>query len=414
VYGPSELSEIRVFDTGLREVAMKSESVSVDLSPGIYRVQVRMPGDTTERLVLVEPGESTLVQNIEFRADSPAPIHQAKTHHEFQEGPAYQLSRQVMRTVGNGPHARLFVFVRTEGGAGARPPRMTLRDPKGQELAKLPEVGEVNIQGGWAALTVDLPTGTYVLEQELPGLGLRGQAVFAERGWETQVFVPWDEPPDLAGASVFMKRYGVGFQPGDWEYLKTAAALDGLADGRLRLHPSDMDLFLHGKFENPMLGLIGAYALVLQGKVDWNRLSIVARNLRRLLPHSPDVAVIRLLSHARGEWPPPRPEGGWPSFKDPPMFEVGMDALIAMATEAAELIDPGSRVARIAPVMTSGSAWTRWEAGLTEEEVSGWVRAELDDLRTDPETMPGSAEARASGLPLSVVEQAFRTDAYRS
>ena len=51
------------------------------------------------------------------------------------------------------------------------------------------------------------------------GLGKRGQTIFAEERWKTQVFAPWDQFPDFARASVFMRHHGEGFDPSRyWEY----------------------------------------------------------------------------------------------------------------------------------------------------------------------------------------------------
>jgi len=50
-----------------------------------------------------------------------------------------------------------------------------------------------------------------------------------------------------------------------------------------------LDDLLHGKFHNPMLGLVGAHVLLQKPDLD-PRIAVVLRNLQILLPDSADVA----------------------------------------------------------------------------------------------------------------------------
>jgi hypothetical protein len=380
VMTPSEITEVRILDDTLREVASGTHELKVELEPGIYQVQARIPGDVTQKLVAVEAGSTVSVNDLKLRYDSSTPLGQAESSHEYHEGPAYALSRQTHKSVGTDPKARLFLFARTKGKEDKRDqkPSFTLRDNKAKPIVKFPEVGDINLDDGWLALSLNMPAGIYSIEQEVPGQGKRGQALFVEDNWQTQVFAPWHESSDFGLAAIYMRPKWEGFEPNYfWEYQRTEAALQGLAHGKLVLSPNWVEDFLYGKFNNPMLGLIGTYALLDQETIDYERLRIIAQNLLQLLPHSPDAKLISLLAELKDQWPPPVPKNGWPEFEDPPLFAAGTDRLIRLASVIKELCPADSWLARISPLMTAGSAWTRWESGITTPKAVTRLQTEL-------------------------------------
>ena len=90
------------------------------------------------------------------------------------------------------------------------------------------------------------------------------------------------------------KYQGFRSSPSRYEYVE--AALDGLASGRVVLTPNEENELLYAKFENPMLGMIGAYAYILRGQIDYHRLGVISGNLLELLPNSPDARLLAILA----------------------------------------------------------------------------------------------------------------------
>jgi hypothetical protein len=274
--------------------------------------------------------------------------------------PAEALSKTPHVIHGVDATARLFLFLRANGTVRRVAPFFKVLECDGTPVAEFPQFGTFDLEAGWAALTVDLPAGTYVIEQEVPGLGIRGQAVYAGANWTTELFVEWGENgvPNFARASALMRSKGSGFTPASSrEYKHTDAALEGLARRRLVLTPDDEYEFFSGKFINPMLGLIGAYASLLRPDLDFERLQLVARNLQILLPDSPDARIISKVVELRGRR---ISEEDAEVFSTPPMFAVGTEFVMKFAAAVPSVVPSESSLAYIALSLTTGSAWTRW------------------------------------------------------
>jgi hypothetical protein len=406
VRGPYEFTDLRVLDQGLRVVATGTGSVGLELLPGIYRVQASVPGAFDERLVAVRPGDDTLVTDLALPLDSQAPVPSARAQKEFQKELAISESQKVHVAFSEDQGSQLFIVVRSDGSRRPTPPLLSVETREGEVIARLDRDGSIDPGRGFGALSVALPAGTYGLVHEAPGLGHRAQAVFVEDGWQTQIFIPWDpDAIDPSRALASMLGIGRGFDPNAaWEYEPLEAALDGLARGRMVLSRSEEQVFLDGKFSNPILGLIGAYGYLLRGDIDPQRLMVISYNLLNLLPHSPDAHLLYRLAQqtdreAASGFESPVPV--WTQFDAPPMFAVGTDRLLDQAAEDASLVPAASWVASVAATRTSGSVWTRWD---TDLDAGRQTRDLLDDVMGGRR---GSAVewARRTGLPRSAVEE---------
>src|SRR6266487_3180377 len=337
VEGPYEFTDLRILDSQMSEIASGTRRLVVDVSPGIYRAEARVPGAIDERLVSVPEGRDVHVTDFKLSLDSPAPVPEARTYHQDHGRWAVSTSHAIhVRVPGQSP-GRLFLTVRTDGSPRNSPPGILVMTRDREVLASLNQDGLTEHDAGFCAITLELPAGTYVLAQEESGLGLRGQAVFVEHGWQTQIFAPWDaRDVGLSRALVSMVPEDQGFRSSASRYEYVEAALDGLASGRVVLTPDEENELLNAKFENPMLGMIGAYAYILRGQIDYGRLAIISRNLLRLLPNSPDARLLAILSSSPRHDPPLDP---WLSdlmqreLHAPPMFALGTDRLIERAAE---------------------------------------------------------------------------------
>ena len=337
-------------------------------------------------------------------------LHPSSAHvhiHEHHELIARSASREIDVFHGDGQIGGLFILVRTDGSPRPGTPDLRILTSEGEEVARLDRDGQSNSEIGISSVSIQLPAGTYQLSHEHPGQGLRGQAVFVEEGWQTQVFAPWDNVGvGLPRALVSMVPLGQGFNPQSPEYEYVDAALDGLARGRVVLRSDEENAIINAKFSDPLLGLIGAYGYTMRETADPERLSIIARNLIRLLPNSPDARVLVRIADLPSGYPRIGPEvERWPEFTSPPMFSLGVEWLIGLAATDAVLIPDSTWLARVTLTRTSGSVWTRWNLDVDPELRARTVIREshystIRDARADMVQV-----ARSAGVPLSIVER---------
>jgi hypothetical protein len=346
------------------------------------------------------------VADFKLSLDSSAPVPEARTHHASHEYWAVETSHKIDVRVPGQSLGRLFLLIRSDGSPRQVPPGILVMTRDREVLARLDRDGRTEPGAGFCAMTVELPAGTYVLAQEERKLGLRGQAIFVEHGWQTQVFAPWDaRDAGLSRALVSMVPQDHGFRPYRSRYEYIEAALDGLASGRVVLTSDEEDELLNAKFENPMLGMIGAYAYILRDQVDYYRLSIISRNLLRLLPNSPDAQLLAILaSSPRHDFAldPRLSDRLQREFDAPPMFALGCDWLIERAAEDVSLIPASSWIAQLSLVRTTGSVFTRWDMDVDPGQQLRDFREYLAGGHGD-DFSSLSEIARAARVPLSVI-----------
>ncbi|MFB7929561.1 hypothetical protein ACFC4C_10660 [Streptomyces sp. NPDC056039] len=435
VEGRHEFTELRVLDSLMQEVAAGTHTLSVRLPRGIYRVEARVPGAVDERLVTLPSSGRVHLKDLAPILDSPAPLPGVRTHRESHEAAAVHESRNVHLNWGKHGSGRLFVFIRTDGSHRSLPPVLAVETLDRRPIASVAEDGVFDLDEGFCALSVALPPGTYLLTHQVPDLGLRGQAVFVEEGWQTQLFVPWgpeEEALDGSGGGVELEQSLItmvplekGFSPkAAWYYSHVEAALNGLAEGRIVLTRSEERSLLNGKIENPMLALIGAYGFAFKhvnyykcelenrNREEWS--SVIADRLLRLLPHSPDAHLIRHLLCGPGLLTESDRKVGvgapaaqqWTVFETPPIFADGTETLIEWAATAERIIPANSWNAKMASVRTGGSIYARWDLGIDPRHHDRDALAAAQDAGIfDVEDV-----SSYTGLPLSAIEGAIAED----
>ena len=410
VIGPHELTELSVMDGGMHLVASGTHELDVRLAPGVYRLRARLPGDEVEVLVLVRPGSAVRVDNLSLSLDSTTPLSSVRSTHEYHEGPAADFSRAThyeYAPAAESADAAIFLFARTTGDGRAEAPGFELRTQAGAVVCSFPAYGDSQPRQGWLALSVTLPPGTYILEYDKPRIGRRAQAIFAERGWQTQVFAPWGEVPRFDQAVMYMLRIGEGFVPSAGAYYThVEAALQGLSRAQSIMTPLDLLSIREGTFENPMLGLLGVYMLLGRRDIESDQLRRATERLTELLPHSPDVYVLSLLAQEAGDVSESQLAQTGP-FNEPPLLAAATERALRLATSSASLCPDNSWLASVALRRTSGSAWTCWDPTPEESELLAPVRADLRRIAEDAPNLSHRDIARRIGLPLSIVQSAL-------
>ena len=403
VSGLFETTDIRVVDDSHREIASGIHNVDRSLHAGIYRVLAKVPGASLERLVVVEPGRTTTVDDLDLAWDSVTPHSRSRSRSDVHTAEAVAVSRRTHVKVGRNPKGRLFLFVRACGEPPKSPVQFRIADDGGETIACVPEQGDLDLEHGWTGISIELPSGIYQVEHDVRKLGRRSQALFVEDGWETQIFAPWDEDADFASAVAYMRPHGSGFEPDKfWEYARVEAALDGLLEGRLVVNATELDRLVRGVCADPMLSLIGGYALLIGGSVDYDRLATVAGELKSVVPSSPDALLMGFVAELRGADLRFR-HTGLPSFRAPPIFCIGAEHVIKLAAQSAQICPATSWLGRVSLALATGSAWTRWDARVDAAQAMTALRNEIiayfeENSARVMNRLNRSAESSASSL----------------
>ena len=409
---------IELLDDRLNRHALGFGALRARVPAGLYTLQYSAGTARDEEILRVEPGR-TVTREVDLPFPAVAPISVSTTTHEFHTYPAQEFSQQLKQQYGAG--GGLMIFARTIDADGRAPvpvERLSLWDAGMQPIGDLATDAERHDWEGWACLSAAVNPGGYALRWRTPRGGeVRpvDQSLWVSAGWLTIVFIGYRSESgqlERQSASIHMARLGLGFQPGpdifvirnnyapDWE-LKDARinqALDlvlgGLRTGNQVVPDDLLDLLLIGKFQNPMLGIVGAHAILQRRTRDWKTFDLVVQNLETLIPGHTDVVALRLCGQLlRGQESHVHVEPlSWP-----PMLYAGYKGLIESDwKESGNLIVDESVAERAAAALLPESPWTCW---LALEAPAPQPRARLKislpgvshfiQQAADPDTAPG-------------------------
>ncbi|WP_331129256.1 hypothetical protein [Longimicrobium sp.] len=397
--GEAEHVEVAIYDGLLQPLplAYNLGRVEVQVVPGAYKVEFRTGAQTRSRIAVVAEGEVREVFLDErLPVASAAPMDGSSTSHEYQMGPAARESREPPlppppQQVG-GSH--LFLFVRDheeESWSGENPAAgLSLHRLDGRLLYDLGRAGarddshgRYDAQGHWTSLHADLDPGVYLLRLETATKGVVQQVVHLCRGWQTQVFLlarsygrghERRRQADLARGSVFMAPAGVGFRPAERQLYLTEVALRALADGRA-VPGAERTQMMGAKFENPMLGLYGAFLHLRRPRIDPDLMRTVFHNLFWMLGWHPDVLALGWALVARwaieGHSEKALGDIRWVvenagAMRVPPMLRTACDAVTAASFTNPGLVAPDSLAERVTSRMLLSGPWLLWTATADE------------------------------------------------
>jgi hypothetical protein len=315
--------QITILDQSLRIVASGSGDLSVNLPPGIYKVQASIHRKNWETMVFLEPGKPPVTVKVPILLiNSPIPMAKAAQKHEYHEEAASLESRKVHLKAGYG--SAIFVFARRYTANRQELPTtpvhplvgLTLHDACGTLIADLHSIAVKNLSpqlDPWGACNILVDPGYYRLRLALPTGDLVEQHLYASPGWQLQIFAMQSDfcslmqetRLNLVDASLFYRRFdpddpekqaspGYDFSFDQENYRLTEFARLGLLEKRPVLK-SEINEMLWEKFQNPMLGLMGGHLLLMNDNPDLDLLHKVVKNLGRMLGEHPDVRALALL-----------------------------------------------------------------------------------------------------------------------
>ncbi len=382
---------IELFDHQFKRRALGFGELRQRVPEGLYTLRYTAGTAQREERISVDPAETLSTIWVDLPFPSSAPISGSSTTHEFHHYPAIDLSRQPNKQIGAG--GGLMIFARTIDGDGRVPVSLeplSLWDSRKKKLLELNDQPAQNPGEGWAGQCLLLDPGGYALQwkpSERDANGSQGekappiyQSLWVAKDWMTIVFLGYNSARgslERQSASIHMVRPDLGFN--DYEPQINQAlelALGGLRTGNLIVPDDLLNLLLYGKFQNPMLGIIGAHALLQRRQKNWGMFDVVIGNLENLIPNDPDVIAVKLLGrHLRNDLS----LTGFQPLNWPPMLYSGYKALIAHDWIEDDIIADGSPAEQAAANLLPESPWTCWlavEAGFVPGVEPGAIETE--------------------------------------
>jgi hypothetical protein len=387
--------KVTIFDSLNTEVASANREVSLTLPAGLYLIRTESGGQLKQSTVL-HKGPTDLIESVPIY--SAAPLAGAVTSHEYYTEPSVKFSKEITSgPVGNGPHSsRFLLFIRCSNRSGSKGENLAdgldLIDSN-EKLVTAFESGTQHDQHyGWLAFSAQATPGFYRLR--FTGPGAREVPIHLFENWEHQIFLTYSGRPLFEGMRHLMSPPGIGFQPRDEIAKAIDAALTSLQN-RAALPTIMRNLLLHGKFENPMLGLVGAHILLRESQPDRNLIDEVLNNLCSLLPDSPDVAALEVGAAMKFQNPgPSRP------IEHAPQLRLGFQAVLRDSLDHPEIVPQHGEIESFATDLLLDSPWTSWHLrGFGREDVSYTLREPSPFRRRISDLFRGSLRSlRGEGL----------------
>lgn len=368
------MAELLLLDHRFHALGRGVGQLQLDVEPGIYLARAVAGNRAEEQPVAVRPDAPPPVVDLAVVPfDSPIPLADTLTTHEYQQGPVFDALRPPVDETPDSPGGVLLCVrdpsqftidatTQAEYEQAYRGFRLLAED--GRLLLDYDALpGALRLGDRLLLHKADLPAANYQLEwQPAQGSSLR-LPLIVPPGLNTQLYVLVTRSgsggwvADLANAAMAFGWFNQGFEADSPEMRLAERARYSLARGANLLTTPYMDELLRDKFKNPMLGLLGAHLMLLDAEPDFALLEIVLGNTAGLLGDAfPDVIALNwrfaALSGAR------QPDMLPVSF--PPLLRRSWDYLVEASGKTPDLIPPDSVAYRVSSSLVSNGIWVAW------------------------------------------------------
>ncbi|GAB3325559.1 hypothetical protein GCM10027299_23820 [Larkinella ripae] len=253
-----------------------------------------------------------------------------------------------------------------------------------------------NDEVGWLGFSGRFKAGLYFLvyvAKENPEESRQIPLYLFEK-WQTQVFITQADKPLFSGMRIQMAPIWQGFDNNDTVAFAVDYATDRLQNHRFHLPDSVQFTLLDSKFTNPILGVLWAYSYLLNDSEerDYDLLGMVLGRLENEIMHQawwPDLQVLRLMANqiqnASIQVVP---------IPKPPLFNLGMEQLVQLASQWPELVPEDSLTDLITTERFPDSVWTTWHPDpAVVEKLVGKASSGLNTRSADSQKSAGGRPA---------------------
>ncbi|HWX28863.1 MAG TPA: hypothetical protein VNZ53_15670 [Steroidobacteraceae bacterium] len=397
-----ELAEISVIDGSLNPVTKGVGRLDQTLAGGLYKVLVRVGSHVDEQLVALDQD-----RDLSFAAPnipSPIPLASSSRSHEYHSAAAVQAATNARDTFGNGASILIFAREWTADSSGSRnnpAAGLTFLDDDENFLASIEQRADFRINGdpsaGWRC---DVAPGSYRLRLDLPDGTSSERTLYAAPQTQTQIFLlqrdyvlsdgTTPRRADFSGGTVAISTY-FGFDPHNRRARLSELAKYALTQTRHILSDQLLKQLLDEKFDDPMLGLLGAHLVLRDHPQDTRLFQIVTDNLLRLLgPAHPDLQALWLRRDNRSGINDLQ-------LRTPPMLRRSWDLATEESVRNPNIIPPGSPSNAVMLNVFPAAPWLIWRSDDRSREATS-IEATESHLADLLNTLAHSDAARTAAM----------------
>jgi hypothetical protein len=379
-------TEITVLDWTGKVCAKAVRRVELSLAPALYKIRYRIGNRIEDQLIEISPGEDNFEVPVpSLPILSAAPLADSEATDEAASA-RFAQELVIRHSTDTKSRTSLFIFIAAIADSATNPADLPQKPGAGVSVhtfsgEKIGDLEDAETQMGCCGWTLAVEPGNYILRVEMPPGRPVEQTLVAVEGWQLQFYtrIVKSQTPlttsltenstpgasstsdpqfawqlDLGRSGVLLVKdstYGIQ----DPDQMKwTAAARQALAAGRSGAAPDKemLDSLLHGKFDNPMLGIYAGHLLAMQENPNLALLREVVDNLTSLLGDHPDVTALLI--------PLKDPRAGSVQYSEPPMLRRSWAMIVSASTPEKDLRPPQSYAARIGGSLWGSSAWLAW------------------------------------------------------
>ena len=377
--------QLTVYDAWDQPTAIKRDTngATFELPSGLYTVRWRYAGDLAEKVVRVPHVEHI---DISISRPTPAPVPTKEDQATEETSPPIGAENEVI--------SRLYLLVkpfekRSSAWIKELARNLIILDENLEPLFFLDTHPNLDSSTGSLFFSFSsLPDATgryflgYIDEPQTPDSYDLSRLVTLHlfAGWELRLSMYYrgSHPDFVTNSSLSMVRMDSREDnPHDRERMSRVEAasymaLKGLQDNTTELPQEIERSLLYGKFENPLLGLLGAHYLLRhpylgEDNIDEARWRDTAQevfyNLQYLLPDSSDVTALRFKAAQRfaGDSRFPLPTT---PVAHPPLLRASLEALLEVDSEDVYAIEKDSIVDRLTSRLYYDSPWATYRPSL--------------------------------------------------
>lgn len=221
--------------------------------------------------------------------------------------------------------------------------RFQLLDDEGNVVLQFPKHCEVSEREGYLGVCLALKSGNYYLQYKKRNHA-RMVPIYVYENWYTQFFMTLADEPLFGSIRYFINRNS-NFDSADYRNSYVDICLDKLQNNDFTIDPNLLRNISYGKFESPMLGLVGAF-LYFSSKEskDDNLFNLILHNLQTRILHnegdSPDIMALKILAmeHSGNKVRIDKT----PHYSRTPTLRIALDTIRRNANKFPWLVNEGS------------------------------------------------------------------------